>query len=126
MDCNARAARLPSRALPVKLPFAEHAIVDESKLRDYLLSPVHPVGRFKSLFFADLGYQRDQWRLLKRDLQRHACEEDAVPGKPSSFGSKFEIRGKLVGPNRRSATIVSIWIVKDGEMAPRFITAYPA
>jgi hypothetical protein len=28
----------------VKLPFAERAIVDASKLRDYLLSREHPVG----------------------------------------------------------------------------------
>jgi hypothetical protein len=35
----------------MKLPGADHAIVDGAKARDYLLSPEHPVGRFKAVFF---------------------------------------------------------------------------
>ena len=40
----------------MKLPFAERAVVDPDKLRDYLLSSTHPVGRFKAVFFALLGW----------------------------------------------------------------------
>jgi hypothetical protein len=36
----------------VVLPNSERAIVDEAKVRDYLLSPSHPVGRFKAAFFS--------------------------------------------------------------------------
>jgi Domain of unknown function (DUF6883) len=32
------------------------------KLRDYLLSRLHPVGRFKAPFFASLGYGADNWQ----------------------------------------------------------------
>ena len=34
------------------------AIVDGAKVHDYLLSPEHPVGRFKAVFFGTLGYTR--------------------------------------------------------------------
>jgi hypothetical protein len=36
------------------LPDAERALIATEKLRDYLLSPTHAVGRFKAAFFAKL------------------------------------------------------------------------
>ena len=53
----------------VKLPNASLAIIDSAKLRDYLLSPAHPVGRFKAPFFAALGYAQEQWQQLEADLR---------------------------------------------------------
>ena len=44
----------------MKLPNASRATIDAAKLRDYLLSPAHPVGRFKAPFFAALGYSQHQ------------------------------------------------------------------
>jgi hypothetical protein len=37
------------------LPHAELATIDPAKLRDYLLSPSHPVGRFKATVVDALG-----------------------------------------------------------------------
>ena len=53
----------------MKLPNASLAIIDSAKLRDYLLSPAHPVGRFKAPFFAALGYAQEQWQQLEADLR---------------------------------------------------------
>jgi len=38
----------------MKLPEAERAVVDIAKLRDYCLSPFHPLGRHKARIFAGL------------------------------------------------------------------------
>lgn len=35
----------------MKLPNGQKAVVDERKVREYLLSASHPVGRFKARFF---------------------------------------------------------------------------
>jgi hypothetical protein len=43
----------------VRLPGGERVIIDPEKLREYVLSRVHPVGRFKAAFFAALGYEID-------------------------------------------------------------------
>jgi hypothetical protein len=43
----------------VLLPNADRAIVPEAKVRDYLLSNAHPVGRFKAVFFIALGYSAE-------------------------------------------------------------------
>jgi hypothetical protein len=75
----------------VRLPNADRAVVEDAKIRDYLLSPTHPVGRFKSVFFVALGYSADQWELLREALLELARTADATPGQASPFGLKFEI-----------------------------------
>ncbi len=51
------------------LPSADKAIVPIAKLRDYLLSPNHPVGRFKAQWFRTLGYTQDAAAILERDIK---------------------------------------------------------
>jgi Domain of unknown function (DUF4926) len=107
------------------LPAAERAYIDPAKVRDYLLSPVHPVGRFKAVVFQALGYRPDEWEELRDDLLALALATQAVPGQTSNFGQKYEVSGTLRGPNGREARFTCVWLVPvDGE-APRFITAFP-
>ena len=72
----------------MKLPAADHAIVDDAKVRDYLLSPEHPVGRYKAPVFAAVGYHRDMWPLLRDDLRALAGVIDVTPSPPDSFGQR--------------------------------------
>ena len=109
----------------MKVPGAELAVVDPAKVRDYLLSSEHPVGRFKANFFGSIGYSRDDWQFLSASLLAIVASEDGAPGDKSAFGDKYEVRGTLVGPTGRSATVVTVWIVLTGESAPRFVTAFP-
>jgi hypothetical protein len=60
---------MPSVFFRMQLPNADHVIIDEAKIRDYLLAPEHSVGRFKAAFFAALGYQRPDWSRLASDLR---------------------------------------------------------
>ena len=54
---TSRAHRLPNESLggpshsDMRLPNAERAVVDETKLRGYLLAAEHPVGRITTAFF---------------------------------------------------------------------------
>ena len=109
----------------MKLPAAERAIIEPAKIRDYLLSPSHPVGRFKAPFFISLGYTTGNWRRLDEDLRSLAVLGDAEYGKDSAYGEKYEIRGILTGPSGRSAGVLTIWIILFGTDAPRFVTAFP-
>lgn len=109
----------------LKLPGADGAVVQDAKVRDYLLSPSHPVGRFKAQFFVRLGYSRDGWKALAADLQRHAVDGTSVELAPSAYGRRFEIRGSIVGPNGRAAQMVSIWLLPRGTDTPRLVTAFP-
>jgi hypothetical protein len=109
----------------MKLPSADRAYVDPIKVRDYLLSPIHRVGRFKAAVFATAGYRRTGWSRLRRDLEAIARVGDARPLAWSVYGRKFAINGILHGPNGRALAIVSVWMIRRGESFPRFVTAYP-
>jgi hypothetical protein len=107
------------------LPGAEHAVIETSKLRDYLLSQDHPVGRLKAVFFRALGYTKMDWMRLERDLLELCHRGDVSEGRTTAFGCKYEVRGTLVGPSGRYADVVTVWMVPAGEAAPRIVTAYP-
>jgi hypothetical protein len=109
----------------VKLPHAELAVLETEKIRDYLLSASHPIGRFKAPAFQAMGYRQDQWEQLAADLrEQHALAEvDEVV--ETQHGRKYVIRANLKGPNGRTFAMQSIWIVLKGEDLPRFVTAYP-
>ena len=106
----------------MKLPGAERATVADRKVREYLLSPTHPEGKFKAVFFASIGYGSDRWEQLRDDLLKLAQTADAVPAGSNEWGRKFLVDGKI-GP--QEAPIRSVWFVPDATGAPRFITAYP-
>ena len=109
----------------MRLPGAERAYVDPAKVRDYLLSPVHPQGRFKADFFRGLGYTRARWPRLQQDFKDGATSDGATPAALTVFGQFFELRVMLRGPSGRAALLVTIWIIRREEDFPRFVTAYP-
>ena len=107
------------------LPNGELAEIDPEKLRGYLLSPTHPVGRFKARFFTALGYSADDWQTLGADLRIQHLSQDAEPGAVTPYGQPYTIRAILKGPNGESAPVVSDWFVRTFTQAPHFVTAYP-
>jgi hypothetical protein len=109
----------------LKLPNAENAVIDPEKLRDYLLSPSHPIGRFEAGFFSSLGYTQANWKQLQTDLHRQHLTEDAVLRRETAYGTKYEIHGGIRGPSGKTREVVSVWIILTDEDVPRFATAYP-
>jgi len=108
----------------MKVPNWEKAIVDNRKLQDYLLSPTHPVGRFKARYFAELGYEATDWEVLEADLKA-TLDSDAANTIRSEFGTKFTIQGSIISPIGRRAIVTTVWIILSNEETPRFVTAYP-
>ena len=100
------------------------AIVPAEKLRNYLLSPTHPIGRYKATFFRTLGYDPSNWQVLEADL-RSLLLLNAEQLDVTEYGRKFAVTGSITGPSGRIAEIVSVWIILAGEEMPRFVTAYP-
>ncbi len=60
----------------MKLPNGDHALVEDAKLRDYVLNPRHPVGRHHAALFERLlGIELGNAEVLKDALLRVAANE---------------------------------------------------
>ena len=107
------------------LPNPDRAVVDPSKVRDYLLSHEHPVGRFKAVVFESVGYNRSAWEKLQADLLAVAGLSGAVLKGTSLHGQKYQLPAILKGPAGRDLSVITAWVVRRGEDFPRLITVYP-
>ena len=109
----------------MKLPRGHQALVEDAKVRDYLLSNDHPVGRFKARVFAIAGYRRENWQRLCDDLRTLGTSMEVVPGPADRFGQRFVGRGWLTGPSGILLPVVTVWIIPSKSETPRLVTAYP-
>ncbi len=111
--------------MPEILPNAENAEIPIQKLRDYLLSPIHPVGRFKAAYFRSLGFTLENAADLITALRQIAESNEAIAADRSKYGQKYVVRGSIRGPSGGISRIETVWIVLNSASHPRFITAYP-
>jgi hypothetical protein len=109
----------------MKLPNAEDAIISPEKLKGYLLSRSHLIGRWKSRFFRSMGFSEAEVAVLKDALINVAKNGEVKSVIPTDFGIKYVVEGWITGPSERQALVQTVWIIESGEQHPRLITAYP-
>lgn len=109
----------------MRLPDADRALVDDAKIRNYLLSPQHPLGRYKARVFMAVGYRHEAWQLLREDLRALARTVEVTPVGSDEYGLRYVGVGRLRGPTGRTLPIVTIWLIPSVGEPPRLITAYP-
>lgn len=107
------------------LPNKEKAYISLEKLKDYLLSEKHAVGKSKAKLLRSFGFNEDKVNLLKEGLIAIAQNEKIKEEIPSAYGIKYIIDGKLTTPDGKLITMRTVWIINKGEAEPRFVTAYP-
>lgn len=109
----------------MRLPKAEYAQVAPRKLKEYLLSETHPIGRSKARFFGEFGYNESNVIILEQELLKIAKTEEIVETVPSLHGIKYVVDGLIMTPQGERIRLRTIWIVDKGQDLPRFVTAYP-
>ena len=109
----------------MKLPNADEAIVPRHKLENYLLDLAHPIGGGKARFFLSFGFRREEWNLLADAFRKHAQENPVANSISDAEGVTYLIEGLLETPFGRRPRARTIWLIETGQVAPRFITAYP-
>ncbi len=107
------------------IPGAESAYVDRSKVADYLLSMTHPDGRSKAEFLSRFGFTVEICDVLIAALLEIARRDDIVEIVESNFGKRYVVDGWLQLPDGTRPMIRTVWIIETGQLAPRFVTAYP-
>ena len=107
------------------LPYAENAVVDIHKLRDYCLNPEHDDGKHKArLFLSILGMNTDHAEELWQILLEIVKTGEVRLGRQDTFGQRYTLDFSLEWQNR-SATLRSGWIIEHGSTIPRLTTCYP-
>lgn len=109
----------------MKLPNAENALVEDSKLAGYLLNPKHPHGTHKARYLGRFGFTSDGLDAARQALLEHGRSHDVARVSQTGFGPRYAVEGRLKTPDGRHPHVRTVWQMDDGEVAPRLITAYP-
>ncbi len=109
----------------MKLPNSENAYIPQPKLMEYLLSPTHPEGGPKAVFFNQVGYPRENADELSSILLDIARTNEITTHIANEFGKKYIIEGILPHINGEGIHLRTVWVIDNGEVNPRFVTAYP-
>jgi hypothetical protein len=109
----------------LKLPNAERAEIPEHKIVGYLLSEVHPIGRWKAEFFRSLGYTPDAPDIFRRDLLELAKKAEVSDRMTTAYGTKYVVDGYLRAETAAPVMVRTIWIASREGAPPRLVTAYP-
>jgi len=110
----------------MKLPNGETAYIPPSKLKAYLISETHPIGKSKAKLLRSAGFNEDNVSRLKEGLLAIAQSEEVKDVIESAYGVKYIIEGRIKTPSRGDIGVRTVWIVDKGRERPRFVTAYPA
>ena len=109
----------------MKLPNAENAIVEVSKLVEYLLNSSHRRGASKAKLLHSLGYNASDYQRLIEDLRLQHLTSDVIDERDTLWGNRFDIVAPLTGPSGDTVMFRSIWQIDLGLDTPRLITMYP-
>jgi hypothetical protein len=109
----------------MELPNGDEASVPDRKLREYLLSETHPVGKAKARFWRSNGFDDHNLEALREALIAIARSGEMVAALPSPHGVKYVVEGMLYTPLDSSVRVQTVWIVESGQVIPRLVPAYP-
>jgi len=109
----------------MELPNKEKAYIPLAKLKDYLLSETHSVGKSKAKFLRSLGFNEVNVNLLKEGLIAIAHSGNVKDVVSSSHGVKYVIDGQIKVPFGGFIEMRTVWIIDKGQSRPRFVTSYP-
>lgn len=108
----------------MKLPNADRAIVDITKLRDYSLNPAHAEGKHKArVFRSALGLTVDDADRLRQMIMDHILIAEAKQQSSTSYGQRFAVEFEVKG-SQGMVTIRTAWIIRDDEDFPRLTSCY--
>lgn len=106
------------------IPNGSEAVVEFRKLTEYCLNPDHMNGRHKARVFRSvLGIDKGHAGLLLDALMNAARSSRATEVQGDSHGRRFVIDFRMEGP-KGAATVRSAWIIRTGELFPRFVTCF--
>jgi hypothetical protein len=109
----------------MKLPHTQSVRIEQAKIVEYLLNPVHPDNGTKATFFEGWGFAVSDWTVLANAIRQMVAHQDVVDVIQSAWGQKYIVDGTLVAPAGTTPVVRTVWIVDALAVVPRLVTAYP-
>jgi hypothetical protein len=107
-----------------RLPNAGLCLVEEKKIRDYLLNHQHVHGASKAGFFSARGFSLSDWPLFAQALAEQGRNNRVTRTTSTAWGTRYQVDCHCPTPDGRNPCIRTVWEVSaDG--APRLLTAHP-
>lgn len=106
----------------MKIP--SDAIIADEKLTDYLLVP--KLRNDKSKFLAGAGFTPANPEALRNAIRALADQAEAVPEKVTEYGTAYHVQGKLLGPGKRTVSVVLVWFQRSADNKFYFVTLKPS
>ncbi len=110
----------------MKIPNSDRAIIELSKLTEYLLNTKHKRGGAKAKLLLQFGYNLENWQQLESDIRKFHLSEDVNVVKETAYGVKYEVSANLLTPSNRQLLVKTVWQIDTGTNSPRLITLVPA
>lgn len=108
----------------MKLPNPQKAFIDKTKLTGYCLNPEHPEGQHKACVFkAALGIDLNTVDVLIEGFLCAIVECAAVMTECNAYGNKYKV-DFILHHQQKSASVRSVWIIRNTEDFPRLVTCH--
>jgi Phage minor capsid protein 2. len=104
----------------------EQADIPEKKITKYALNKNHRgTGKDKAVAFEQaLGYNLSNYEDLIEAIKANLPQSNAVVKGQDSYGTRYEVKMTLTGPNGKSAPVTTGWIIDKGSNKPRLVTVF--
>lgn len=108
----------------MRLPNAEHATVDVTRLRDYSLNPEHDKGKHKArVLAAAMGFTVADAERLRGMILTAVLLHEATQGATDEHGTRYRV--DFEAPGLRGPVMVrTAWHIDAGETIPRLVSCY--
>jgi SPX domain protein involved in polyphosphate accumulation len=109
----------------MKIPNSDRAIIEPSKLTEYLLNPEHKRGGAKAKLLRQFGYSLENWQQLESDIRKFHLVKDVNLITETAYGVRYVVIANLFTPVNRPLSVRTAWQIDKGTDFPRFITLVP-
>ena len=109
----------------MKIPNRDRAIIEQTKITEYLLNTQHKRGGSKAKMLLQFGYSLENWQQLESDLRQFHLNADVDIVKETAYGVRYEVRAALITPTSKQLFVRTVWQIDKGTDLPRLITLIP-
>ena len=105
------------------LPRADEAVIPIEKFTEYVLNPMRDFNK-SAAFGRALGYNLSNYQDLIDNIREHLTHFPARAKGNRGHGEIYEVIMRLLGPNGKTASVLTAWIDDSTTGEMRLINAY--